>query len=78
MESVKSVQKQASPGRLAPTKLIGQYEDFITNNSSSVGQIESALRSLTYIIPGRFRESEIASESRMFAVHRKQMFLTFV
>ncbi|MCJ1485557.1 Peroxisomal membrane protein pex16 [Schaereria dolodes] len=39
------------------------YEDFVTKNASSVSQIESALRSLTYIIPGRFRESELASES---------------
>ncbi|KAJ4990655.1 peroxisomal membrane protein [Stagonosporopsis vannaccii] len=46
-----------------PTKWLGMYSDFITKNSSAVSQIESALRSLTYIIPGRFRESEIASES---------------
>ncbi|KAJ4398360.1 hypothetical protein N0V91_010271 [Didymella pomorum] len=46
-----------------PTKWLGMYSEFITKNSSAVSQIESALRSLTYIIPGRFRESEIASES---------------
>lgn len=46
-----------------PPKWLGMYSDFITKNSSAVSQIESALRSLTYIIPGRFRESEIASES---------------
>ncbi|CAE7194788.1 hypothetical protein P3342_009735 [Pyrenophora teres f. teres] len=46
-----------------PPKWLGMYSDFITKNSSAVTQIESALRSLTYIIPGRFRESEIASES---------------
>ncbi|KAI9886064.1 MAG: hypothetical protein M1823_002137 [Watsoniomyces obsoletus] len=40
------------------------YGDFIVKNASSVSQIESTLRSLTYIIPGRFRDSEIASESR--------------
>lgn len=39
------------------------YGDFIKTNASSVSQIESALRSLTYIIPGRFRDQEIASES---------------
>ncbi|KAF2840382.1 peroxisomal membrane protein pex16 [Patellaria atrata CBS 101060] len=44
-------------------KWLGMYSDFIIKNSSAVSQIESALRSLTYIIPGRFRESEIASES---------------
>ncbi|MCJ1374931.1 Peroxisomal membrane protein pex16 [Loxospora ochrophaea] len=46
-----------------PPKWLHMYEDFITKNASSVSQIESALRSLTYIIPGRFRESELASES---------------
>ncbi|OCL13080.1 peroxisomal membrane protein pex16 [Glonium stellatum] len=46
-----------------PPKLLGMYGEFITKNASAVSQIESALRSLTYIIPGRFRESEIASES---------------
>ncbi|KAI9684637.1 MAG: Peroxisomal membrane protein pex16 [Trizodia sp. TS-e1964] len=47
---------------MAP-KYLNMYGDFITKNASSVSQIESALRSLTYIIPGRFRESEIASET---------------
>ncbi|GAD97331.1 peroxisomal membrane protein pex16 [Paecilomyces variotii No. 5] len=46
-----------------PSKLLSLYEDFVTKNASSVGQIESALRSLTYIIPGRYRESEVLSES---------------
>jgi peroxin-16 len=35
-----------------PTQWLGMYSDFITKNSSAVSQIESALRSLTYIIPG--------------------------
>merc|ERR1711868_147409 len=46
-----------------PPRLLGMYTDFITKNAGAVGQVEGALRSLTYIIPGRFRESEIASES---------------
>jgi peroxin-16 len=36
----------------APAKWLSQYDDFIIKNSSAVSQIESALRSLTYIIPG--------------------------
>ncbi|PKS12393.1 hypothetical protein jhhlp_000597 [Lomentospora prolificans] len=48
---------------LSPPKLVHMYEDFITKNSGQVSQIESALRSLTYIIPGRFRDAEIASET---------------
>ncbi|KAL8383593.1 hypothetical protein RB595_010675 [Gaeumannomyces hyphopodioides] len=39
------------------------YASFIAKNESQVSQIESALRSLTYIIPGRFRDAEIASEA---------------
>jgi peroxin-16 len=35
-----------------PGQWLGMYSDFITKNSSAVSQIESALRSLTYIIPG--------------------------
>ncbi|KAJ4146968.1 hypothetical protein LMH87_001521 [Akanthomyces muscarius] len=46
-----------------PPQWLASYEEFITKNASQVSQIESALRSLTYIIPGRFRDAEIASES---------------
>lgn len=46
-----------------PPTWLHMYSDFITKNAHSVSQIESALRSLTYIIPGRFRDAEIASES---------------
>ncbi|WEW61837.1 hypothetical protein PRK78_007334 [Emydomyces testavorans] len=66
MDSAKRPQSQLSAALSQPTKLMGMYEEFVTKNSSSVSQIESALRSLTYIIPdlfaGRFRESELASE----------------
>lgn len=59
---------QARPGKMrstsaSPKSILRMYENFVTENASSVSQIESALRSLTYIIPGRFREAEIASES---------------
>ncbi|KAK7973632.1 hypothetical protein PG989_015480, partial [Apiospora arundinis] len=46
-----------------PPRFLHMYSDFITKNNHQVSQIESALRSLTYIIPGRFRDSEIASET---------------
>ncbi|EXU99250.1 peroxin-16 [Metarhizium robertsii] len=46
-----------------PPQWLAMYDDFITKNAGQVSQIESALRSLTYIIPGRFRDAEIASES---------------
>lgn len=40
------------------------YSTYIASNASSVSQVESALRSLTYLLPGaRLHESELASES---------------
>ncbi|KAJ5710702.1 Peroxisome membrane protein Pex16 [Penicillium malachiteum] len=62
METVGTIQNPISPVMLQPSKWLSLYEDFVTKNASSVGQVESALRSLTYIIPGRYRESEVASE----------------
>ncbi|KAK4186438.1 peroxisome membrane protein [Podospora australis] len=47
----------------APPRWLHLYDEFITKNAHQVAQIESTLRSLTYIIPGRFRDAEIASES---------------
>lgn len=35
-----------------PPQWLSSYEEFITKNAGQVSQIESALRSLTYIIPG--------------------------
>ncbi|PHH64370.1 hypothetical protein CDD81_4727 [Ophiocordyceps australis] len=46
-----------------PSGWLAAYDDYITRNASQVSQMESALRSLTYIIPGRFRDAEMASES---------------
>ncbi|KAH6630045.1 peroxisome membrane protein [Chaetomium sp. MPI-SDFR-AT-0129] len=46
-----------------PSQWVQTYDDFITKNAHQVSRIESTLRSLTYIIPGRFRDAEIASES---------------
>ncbi|KAI1803975.1 peroxisome membrane protein [Daldinia bambusicola] len=56
--------QQATQTKISsPPKWINMYGDFITKNAHQVSQIESALRSLTYIIPGRFRDAEIASET---------------
>lgn len=35
-----------------PPKYLRMYGDFVTKNASAVSQIEGALRSLTYILPG--------------------------
>ncbi|KAJ5092681.1 Peroxisome membrane protein Pex16 [Penicillium angulare] len=62
METIRKIQNPIPSAMLQPSKWLPLYEDFVTKNASSVGQVESALRSLTYIIPGRYRESEVASE----------------
>ncbi|KAL2758318.1 hypothetical protein ACRALDRAFT_1080204 [Sodiomyces alcalophilus JCM 7366] len=46
-----------------PTRWLQSYDEFIAKNASQVSQIESGLRSLTYVIPGRFRDAEMASET---------------
>ncbi|KAG0157979.1 hypothetical protein PDIDSM_5491 [Penicillium digitatum] len=54
MESVRNIRNPIPPVLLQPYKWLSIYEDFVTKNANSVGQVESALRSLTYIIPGEF------------------------
>ncbi|KAF7719211.1 Peroxisome biogenesis factor 16 [Penicillium ucsense] len=62
MEAVRKIQNPIPREVMQPSKWLSMYEDFVAKNSSSVGSVESALSSLTYIIPGRYRESEVASE----------------
>lgn len=47
-------QRRVTVGQILsmPPTLLSKYDDFITKNAGQVSQIESALRSLTYIIPG--------------------------
>jgi peroxin-16 len=76
MESLKTANvRQGIPNLLAlPPKWLSMYGTFITKNQSSVTQIESALRSLTYIIPGRFRDAELASESLHSSIQLLSMY----
>ncbi|KAI5121267.1 hypothetical protein M0805_002312 [Coniferiporia weirii] len=39
------------------------YENFLLNNASTISTVESSLRSLTWFLPGRFRDAELASEA---------------
>ena len=52
LESLKKPLSHIPNALAAPREWINMYGDFVTKNASSVSQIESALRSLTYIIPG--------------------------
>lgn len=38
-----------------PPKWLHMYAEFVTKNAGQVSQIESTLRSLTYIIPGQLQ-----------------------
>jgi peroxin-16 len=44
-----------------------RYEHFLMTNSSTIGTIESSIRSLTWFLPGRFKDAEIVSEARKFS-----------
>jgi len=46
-----------------PSQWLSSYSSFVKANSAQVSQIESALRSLAYIIPGRFHDTPLTSES---------------
>ncbi|KAI7355712.1 hypothetical protein KC336_g22254, partial [Hortaea werneckii] len=52
MERLRQAADQTKVTVKMPAKLVGMYGDFITKNAGAVGQVEGALRSLTYIIPG--------------------------
>ena len=55
MEQLKSAASQTKVVVKLPTKWISMYSDFITKNAGAVGQVEGALRSLTYLVPGGLR-----------------------
>lgn len=41
---------------------IKYYEKFANSNGTAIESLESTLRSLSYILPGRFKDSEFVSE----------------
>ncbi|KIM48236.1 hypothetical protein M413DRAFT_439960 [Hebeloma cylindrosporum] len=40
-----------------------RYEAFLINNVSTISTLESSLRSITWFLPGRFKDAELASEA---------------
>ncbi|CAJ0892834.1 178_t:CDS:2, partial [Entrophospora sp. SA101] len=48
--------------------LLKKYENFILANASQISSIESSLRTLTYVLPGRFADAEFASEALFSAL----------
>ncbi|GFZ49411.1 hypothetical protein JCM24511_07531 [Saitozyma sp. JCM 24511] len=45
-----------------PSSLVTAYEDLLVHNLSAVRSVESALRNVTWLLPGRFEDAELASE----------------
>ncbi|KAJ1676554.1 hypothetical protein EV182_007963 [Spiromyces aspiralis] len=43
--------------------MLDKYQQFLLRNAAQISSIESGLRTLTYILPGRFADAEIASEA---------------
>ncbi|WFC99017.1 hypothetical protein MYAM1_001752 [Malassezia yamatoensis] len=50
------------------------YERFLVSNASQITALESSLRSITYILPGRFKDAEIAGEAIYAGVHLLGMY----
>ncbi|KAI6031857.1 peroxisomal membrane protein PEX16 [Pisolithus microcarpus] len=42
---------------------LARYEDFLVKNVSTISSVESTLRSITWLLPGRFKDAELASEA---------------
>ncbi|KAI8340870.1 peroxisome membrane protein [Chlamydoabsidia padenii] len=42
---------------------LDRYENFLIKNAAQITTFESSLRSLTYILPGRFHDAEFASQA---------------
>jgi hypothetical protein len=41
-----------------------RYEHFLINNISAISSLESSIRSLTWFLPGRFKDADLVSETR--------------
>ncbi|KAH7883547.1 peroxisomal membrane protein PEX16 [Phlebopus sp. FC_14] len=42
---------------------LAKYESFLVHNVSTISTLESTLRSITWFLPGRFKDAELASEA---------------
>jgi hypothetical protein len=45
--------------------LVTAYENLLVDNVGTVRSVESGLRNLTWLLPGRFEDADVASEGRM-------------
>ncbi|OCH96144.1 peroxisome membrane protein [Obba rivulosa] len=53
---------------------LAKYESFLVDNVSTISTLESTLRSITWILPGRLKDGELASESLSAALNVMSMY----
>ncbi|KAG5647953.1 hypothetical protein DXG03_006987 [Asterophora parasitica] len=53
---------------------IARYEAFLINNVSTISSLESSLRSITWFLPGRFKDAELASEALSTSLNVMSMY----
>lgn len=44
--------------------LVDAYEKLLVDNISAVNTVESTIRNVTWFLPGRFSDADVASEGR--------------
>jgi hypothetical protein len=42
---------------------LARYESFLIQNISTISSLESTFRSVTWLLPGRFKDAELVSEA---------------
>lgn len=52
-----------SSSKASGLNILAAYNDYVISNASTVTSVESTLRTLTYLIPGRFQDADLASEA---------------
>ncbi|KAE9408149.1 peroxisome membrane protein [Gymnopus androsaceus JB14] len=53
---------------------VAHYESFLLNNVATISTLESSLRSLTWFLPGRFKDAELASEALSASLNMMSMY----
>ncbi|KAI8876167.1 peroxisome membrane protein [Backusella circina FSU 941] len=58
--------------------ILNKYEHFLLKNASQISSIEASLRTLTYILPGRFHDAEFASQALYAALNLLGLYHTSI
>ncbi|KAJ3823600.1 peroxisomal membrane protein PEX16 [Lentinula raphanica] len=53
---------------------LAHYESFLLQNVSTISTLESSLRTLTWLLPGRFKDAELASEALSASLNMMSMY----